>query len=511
MQALVSAMGFFDRKSRQLRRKLKDLRAELKDAETEGRFVRAQGIFFAELEDMGDMTIHVFGTADAHDSQEESVIRTFFDRNGFTVEELKFAKGKTAFADVEIIPPNEVLRHTATLLQDKGYRIVDDEEREVRASAAEKILSVNSLARAVSLLFVAKVQRIIASTTIKNNKEGNRLLKWIPAIAEMLQRKVDPITVEAVRLPFEDCYGYYYTGGPDHRKSKDSAVAGAPPEVGTPPPSGHGSAPPRPEVDSKPIQTVRFGKNEDKPAPEHRARESGNGSPGDENEIVREVIREAETAFDEALGNFSERVSRRLEDRLLRLRTASPASSGAVAQGVDAAKLNKLASSEQLAKVLGAMYHSLVRAKPAKCVSNSESLLKFVNRLFSATATCILAKTPGGGDMTILAQAGKKLVWGEGGGKGFAISASIVRNCLQQRAAVTTTPMGDDPSASMILHKIETAAASPILAGDQVLGVLYIDRRDGQPTFTGEDLERLRKVTQVFQEFPDLTLGVPVD
>src|SRR4051812_39413662 len=100
-------MGWFDKKSWQKRRKIKDLQSDLREAEREGRFVVEQGLFFAELEDMGDATMMVFGASSDLSGSEEAVIRQFFDRNGFGVERLKLDRAHTGLADVEIIPPEE--------------------------------------------------------------------------------------------------------------------------------------------------------------------------------------------------------------------------------------------------------------------------------------------------------------------------------------------------------------------------------------------------------------------
>lgn len=496
-------MGFFDLKSRQLRRKLRDLRSELKQAETDGRFVRADGVYFAELDQMGDMTIRAFGTGGLHAAEDEHVLRTFFDRNGFTIEELKFEKGEEYFAELEIVPPNELLRHIASLMKDEGFRVIDDGERETLPNIPQKILPVSSLARTTALLFAERVNRVIATTDIKNNKEGNRLLKWMPQVVQSLRNRLDPMTIQTLRPKFDDAYAYYYTGGPDKRKAKRGAGAEpAPDDQPSPRP-----APERPRVearspasDEKPIANVQFPKN---------GGAKGGGSGIDAGEIINDVVKEAQLAFDEALGNMSERLWSRLHERLSKLE--APAGEGASSGGaIDRPQMEKLAASEQMAKVLGAMYHSLIRAKPHKCVSNSETILKFANRLFNATATCIMTRVGGGDEFTIFAQAGKRLVWGEGGARGFAISTSIIRNCVNHQKIVTSTPSSSDPTSSMIMHKIETAAAAPITIGGEITAILYVDRREGASAFTSEDMEKLRKVTKVFAEFADLTLGVPV-
>src|SRR5690606_19338710 len=123
-------MGWFDKKSWQLRRKIRDLQSELAAAERDGKYVIEQGLFFAELQEMGDQTMMVLGATDQLDSSEEDVIRNFFERNGFTVELLRLDKSHKGLAAVEIIPPEELIKHVARGLQDKGFRIIDDSEQE---------------------------------------------------------------------------------------------------------------------------------------------------------------------------------------------------------------------------------------------------------------------------------------------------------------------------------------------------------------------------------------------
>jgi GAF domain-containing protein len=169
----------------------------------------------------------------------------------------------------------------------------------------------------------------------------------------------------------------------------------------------------------------------------------------------------------------------------------------------------KLMRSEQLAKVLAMMYRSLVDASPARCVSNCEALLRNVNRLFNATATCVMKRTGRADDsMTIYAQAGQKLVWGDAGAEGYPVSASIVRNCVLQGSVATSNPMLQDPSASMMAYNIEATAAAPIVVEGETVGILYADRRDDKRPFNQDDCEAMRKVVKVFEEFPRLTLGV---
>ena len=130
-------MGWFDKKSWQLRRKIRDLQAELATAERDGKYVVEQGLFFAELQEMGDQTIMVLGTADHLDTEEETVIRNFFGRNGFAVENMRLDKSQKTLASVEIIPPQELTRRVARQLKEAGYRLIDDSDQERPSAPAD--------------------------------------------------------------------------------------------------------------------------------------------------------------------------------------------------------------------------------------------------------------------------------------------------------------------------------------------------------------------------------------
>jgi len=203
-------MGWFDKKSWQLRQKIKDLQTELAFAEREGKYVVEQGLFFAELDEMGDATLMLLGKADHLDAEEEPVVRTFFDRNGFTVERLRLDRTQRNLSDVEIIPPEELTRHVARILKSNGYRMLDDSEHERPAELDNKIFPLSAVVRSVSALFAEHVHHIIVTTSIKMNMEGNRLLHWLPLIHDALIRKIGPDAPEVARDAFFDGYNHYY-------------------------------------------------------------------------------------------------------------------------------------------------------------------------------------------------------------------------------------------------------------------------------------------------------------
>lgn len=203
-------MGWFDKKSWQLRKKIRDLQSELATAERDGKYVVEQGLFFAELREMQDETLMVLGTANLLDSEEETVIRNFFERNGFSVEALRLNKAHRTLADAEILPPEELTRRVAMRLREKNFVLVDDSEEEREANLDERLVPLSAVLRTISALFAGHVHQVIVSTPIKLNMEGNRLLHWMNPIRENLMQKVPRELVSHALEPFVDSYNHYY-------------------------------------------------------------------------------------------------------------------------------------------------------------------------------------------------------------------------------------------------------------------------------------------------------------
>lgn len=441
-------MGWFDAKSWKLRRKIRDLQSDLKEAEAQGKYVVEDGLFFAELEDMGEMTMMVFGTTDILAAQEETVIRGFFDRNGFAVEKAKINREHNGLDDVEIIPPEEFTRQVGRALKNGGYRMVDDSEREMFPDLGKKIFPLSALIRSISSLFAAHAQKVISTTSIKNNKEGNRLLHWLPRIVEALAKKVDSQAVEIVQPHFEDAYDQFY-----RMIMHGNAAAQDSPskrEYHTPAPE-----PPKPTQERPGASTARL-MAEQAPAP---ARQEPPARP-------------APQAVGGELG---------------------------------------LKFAEALARI----YKSLIRANPSRCVRNSQTVLEELNSLFEATATCVMVKVPQGHGLSIHAQAGKKLIWGEGrGGEGFAISSSILSACVKAREVIAQTKPaepragGGGLDSSMVAYGIDATAAGPVVVNNDICAIVYLDRRGGKQAFSDAEKQLLARATQVFEQYPDLLLGL---
>lgn len=490
-------MGFFDRKTWQLRRKLKDLQSELKHAEQEGRFLRAEGLYFAELEDMGEQTMMLMGTVDSLAAQEISVLQTFLDRNGYQVEAIKLNRDKTAIQEAEFLPPGEMVQHVSRLLEDRGWTVMDDGDSHKSFDREARILPLSSLIPAVDLVFARKVRQLVAKTKIKKNKEGNILLQWLPSMIESLEGHILPDVIETVSPLFAHAHEYLYEGGPDLRKPREkrkgeSTDAGSAPK----------SAPPTKKESTDPGRKPPS-------APPERPSPSGPSPDRIRHEIGHELREELRNGFDQAYPQLALRLSTMLDERLSRLQSAAEVSTAGQGGRASREDIARLTAAELFARTGAAMYHSLIRANPQRCVTNAEALLKHVNRLFESTATCLLKRSPSDA-MTVFAQAGKLLVWGDSGAEGFPISTTIVRECVQQRAAVASSPEpgGADPSQSMIQHGIEACAAAPVIVNGELVAVLYLDRRETLNPFSAEEVKMAGRIAKVFQEFADLTLGI---
>lgn len=457
-------MGWFDKKSWRLRRKIKDLQADLREAEKEGRYILQDGLFFAELEDMGEMTMLVFGASDLLSAQEEGVIRTFFDRNGFTVHRLKIDRDQSHLAEVEILPPSEMVRHVARQLKAHGFKVLDDTAQETAPQLDKHIVTLSALVRALVILFAERVRNIIATTRIKMNKEGNRLLHWMPKIVEALRPKVPRELVELVRTPFELAYEEYF---------------------------GHlgSSAADRPSASAIPdrIPSIQF-----RPVARENQDVQGEASPPRESPpLVKSTPPVAPIKI------CPETIADSVRAEPPKATTES-----------DQIEIQRLLKESDAAEALARMYKKLVRAQSSRCVRNAEALLEEVVRLFRATAACILVKVPHARGITIHAQSGKRLVWGEGGKDGFPVSTSVVAEVIRTRQAARSDLSSAPATESMIFHNIEAVAAAPIFSDGEIVGILYVDRREGLQPFDVHDVRILERLAKVFEEFPDLTLGL---
>lgn len=484
-------MGWFDKRSWQLRGKIKDLQSDLLKAEEEGKFIIEQGLFFAELEDMGEVTMMVFGATNELNSGETEVIRNFFERNGFLVETVKLDRASTGLSECEIIPPEEFTRHIGKALKADGWRLVDDSEVEHAANLQERIYPLSALIRSIAILFSEQVRSVAARSKIKHNKEGNRLLHWMPKIVETISKKCPPEIVEVVRPYFDGAYQVFFGNVVSSREKSSIQPAGDKARIGSvqfeskssgfssatqPQPAAGSGASPQPILPPPPAPTAvpqlgspTFRPNlpprPDPPAASLQANAPTPGPLPKAPPIPPATTSEAELILQH------------------QLRTA---------------------------RALAALYKSLIGANPSRCVRNAETLLATIHKLLDASAVCVLKKVPGTNNLSIHAQAGQKLVWGEGSEGGFPISSSTVSECLRTSKVISKeqTDASGDANSSMVMNSIISSAAAPIICESEILGVLYVDRRGGMKPYTELEKQSLKWAAQVFEEFPEPTLGI---
>lgn len=447
-------MGWFDKKSWQLRRKIKDLQAELAVAENEGKYVVEQGLFFAELQEMGDATMMVLGTADHVESGEDAVVRSFFDRNGFTVERLRLDKSHKALVDLEVIPPEELTRYVARLLKNSGYKMIDDSEHERPYDGAEKIFPLSALVRSISWLFADQVQTILVNTPLKMNMEGNRLLHWLPMMKECLDTKVSAEVINETRRPYIEGFHHYYARfGHLDPNPPEEPVKEAELPVEESVPEENSSFPPVEELHAR-IKTTASGSNSNGVEPVFS---------GYDTELNRRAVK------------------------------------------IDNNEDNETSAGLALARI----YKSLIGAQRERPVINSELVLQEILKFYDATSVCLILPDESGRNHSIHAGAGRSLCVGENETDKLPVSSTVISECISTKKFAVVHNAGNmDPSASLIFNSIESAAAAPIMREGKVGAVLYIDRRDNLNPFTSGELRSLEKFTDVFKEFPDLLLSV---
>ncbi len=381
-------MGWFDKKSWKLRRKIRDLQSELAVAEREGKYVVEQGLFFAELREMADATLMVFGTADHLDAEEETVIRNFFDRNGFGVDLLRLDKAQKTLAAVEIIPPEELTRRVARVLKEAGYRLIDDSEKERPSDLENRTLSLSSIIRVISALFASHVHHLIISTPIKLNMEGNRLLHWMPLIRDTLMTKVSPEIAAVCRQPFIEAYNHYY--GQFGTMAQPEAL------------DSFSNAPADNEDFIFDEQGVS--KPHDVPTQSGSAEIFGNGIDASDLETESKNV-----SVSQVTASTSKRA-------------------------------------EEAAYVLAQIYKGLIGASDQRRVTNAELVLDKISRFFSAQSVCLIVRIYNSADFSLQANSGDSLCM-DASQKGFiACETDSLQKAVASRSVTVLPPSLDDKS-----------------------------------------------------------------
>jgi len=395
-------MGWFDKKSWQLRRKIRDLQNDLAAAEREGKYVVEQGLFFAELAQMGDATMMVLGKADTLDTEEETVIRNFLERNGFSVETLRLDRSHKTLSYLEIIPPEEFTRRVAKSLKDAGYRLIDDSDRERESHLQDKTVTLSCLIRTISALFASHVNNLIVSTPIKFNMEGNRLLHWMPIMRDFLLKKVPAELPDICKEPFMAAYNHYY-GRLGRMESTESLNVGGHFDDE---PSDHGS-----------IESELSAPQAPSGRPAWQAPASGafnREQPNDASATAKGKAAAAETPTG---------------DRAL-----------------------------EAAMALSRMYKSLIGASEHRKLRNAEVLLDYVRRFFDAASACVLVRPAEDSPWHLVANSGSMQCVDTDSSGLVTCDTRTINACISQNAIVTGEPSNGNNHPSSL--------AAPLLLQD---------------------------------------------
>ena len=464
-------MALFDKRSRLLKDKILDLNVRLAKAAQEKDYRVEQGVYFANLPDMGEST-QILMAADLHAGEEDSVIRAFFDRNGFKVGELKLERSHGRVHDIEIDPPEELVTSMAIVMRSEDFHIVDDREQTQAFDFLQRICPISALSRALCVLFTEKAKKIIEGSAIKRTREGNRLLSWMPEVGTALRKKVDGGVIYALEYYFDEAFEHFYSG--DLRKD-----GGEKSQFQV-----------RLEKAVESGQTGEFSIDQLFQAPE-----PAKAAPPKPAPAKPQTGPPAEQPI-----SFDDRV-------LSRKKSAEQPAPSARPAAHDEEEMRKLKRGAQLTKTLAIMYRSLVDTAPADAARNAEALLQHLNQLFRALASCVLVRERGSDSMTPHARAGEPLAWSSASGR--SISGHLVRECVKRRSVASGVapdgPGADQDAASRQVY----AAAVPLLVNDSIQGVLYLERQCGKEGFRKDHLKMLSRLAQIFEEFPHLTLGSP--
>lgn len=409
-------MGWFDKKSWQLRRKIRDLQSELAEAERDGKYVVCQGLFFAELAEMGNDTMMVLGKADTFDTEEEAIIKSFFERNGFSIETLRLDKNHKTLAAIEIIPPEEFLRRVARTLKDDGFKLIDDSESERPSALNNKMITLSSLIRAVSALFVSHVHNLIVTTPIKMNMEGNRLLHWMPLIRDALAPHVLDDLIDRIKVPFVDAYNHYY-GRFGQIETMDCTSLQ--------------------DSDSTEAETPNFSDETSSDFAESPWVPSGadDQSP-------------AASRFNSVTAEVPES----LVDRSAPLNLPADVSAD---------------RSILAAQTLSRIYKSLIGASEQRSAHNAEVVLDYVSRFFGAKSACLLSKTTDESPVILIANSNTSQCLASNGDGSITYDFTIVDECLQSNTVTQGAPSNGNTNtaavavpvaASLALYLVEPSA-----------------------------------------------------
>lgn len=124
-----------------------------------------------------------------------------------------------------------------------------------------------------------------------------------------------------------------------------------------------------------------------------------------------------------------------------------------------------------------------------------EKIMDIVQEVFEPDNAYLLLRRAGGTEVEpAFVKSSHEDITGE-----IKLSRSIVTRCMEERVAVLVSDAAADDrfsaSESIIVNRIRTAMAAPLIYQDSALGVIYVDTRNRMVPYQNEELELLTGLT----------------
>jgi hypothetical protein len=360
-------------------------------------------------------------------------------------------------------------------LKGLGYRMIDDSERTPRPfNEEERTYPLSVLLTIATALFAERVRRIIVENEhIRNNKEGARLLSWMPEILAFAHQRHGDRAVEIAREPFRRAFNKHYLGMVE---------------------AAEGSAPaPRSQKDA--IEQFRRTREQQQVPADDDAPSVGGGSstspsrrgpgfgasPSQARTVTSEQVADPAGGGGVAGGGFG-------SGTLGRVATGGQAVlGGAGGRAVSVGGSGDAAIEHARAEI----YRSLVRTKSSRCVRNATHALEYIVGALGVDAAVLMVRHPGQDGLMMFAQAGEQLVAG---------SSDQHRPVRMETIASAMRGGGTLVDAGTI--------GVPLKIDGEIVAVLYLDAQQSGRGLGQRERDGAEQLGATLAEFPDLTLGL---
>jgi hypothetical protein len=153
----------------------------------------------------------------------------------------------------------------------------------------------------------------------------------------------------------------------------------------------------------------------------------------------------------------------------------------------------------EAAHLLAKMYKSLIGATEQRKARNAEMLLDYITRFFEAKSACVLGRTGNEEKLALLANSSSAPCLQTNDEHTVTCETVIVDDSLDRKVVVVAPPTNGNANP--------TAVSAPLSLDSNGDAVLYIV----EPTdFHEGDTVNLAHFAQVFREFPDLLIHIPM-